>query len=535
MSLAHGLSAYITLNVLVVAGCLNLMIYSFVTRVAKRKIGASSRLKLHYAVLSMLIFLLLLSPFFPDKEVFKPAIKIWSGQSMKTFTADNTVSDNVGYLSLPGLAGGDSLGAGNIKLAGIILISVLLIAGAGKISHDLYRLFIIRKGSYLIRRYRSVYIFANDWIKVPFSYWLPGQANIVIPTGLLGKGPYYRVALYHEFQHHRNGDTKWVYVIWFLRSICIFNPCIHLWNRMICELQEFACDEALIDSKRIDSQLYARCLFETAKSALGLRDVPVCATGLTFMVDRQLLKRRIENMYMKIHFTPKRQISLMVMILIMAFMIPVAFASKGTVQDRRVTESQAVKMAEKAKLNAGFPIVVNDLVIRQLNIYLGTPEGREFMKKSLQRMENYRKGIEAKLEQYGVPEEFLAMPIVESGYRNLEQVANKHWGAGIWMFIDSTARDYGLKVNDTVDERLDVDLLTDAAMRYLSASRLRFNDWQLSVLAYNMGASKVQEAIDKTGSRDAWEIVRAGYENDKDYYPKFMAAIIIMKNPGSVN
>jgi len=103
------------------------------------------------------------------------------------------------------------------------------------------------------------------------------------------------------------------------------------------------------------------------------------------------------------------------------------------------------------------------------------------------------------------------------------------------MFIESTARHYGLKVDDTVDERVDVYLLTDAAMRYLTANRLRFNDWQLAILAYNMGETKVQEAIDKTGSRDAWEIIRAGYENDKDYYPNIMAAIIIMKNPDSVN
>ncbi len=44
----------------------------------------------------------------------------------------------------------------------------------------------MRSGSYLIRRYGSVSIYANDSIKVPFSYWLPGRANIIIPTDLIG-------------------------------------------------------------------------------------------------------------------------------------------------------------------------------------------------------------------------------------------------------------------------------------------------------------------------------------------------------------
>jgi hypothetical protein len=150
-------------------------------------------------------------------------------------------------------------------------------------------------------------------------------------------------------------------------------------------------------------------------------------------------------------------------------------------------------------------------------------------------MEDYRKGIEAKLAQYGVPEEFLAIPLVESGYQNLKQSENIGWGAGIWMFIESTARNYGLRVDDTMDERLDVDLLTDAAMRYLMANKLRFNDWQLAVLAYNMGEAKLQEAINETGSRDAWDIIGAGYNYDNNYYARIMAAIIIMKNPGVIN
>ncbi len=228
----------------------------------------------------------------------------------------------------------------------------------------------------------------------------------------------------------------------------------------------------------------------------------------------------------------KWQINMGAALLIVGLMASISFASKGMLQDRRITEAQAVAMSERAGEGTEFPVMVNDLVLKELNAYLGTPEGREFIKASLERMENYREGIEGKIKEYGVPTEFLAIPLVESGYRNLEQ--NERWGAGLWMFIQSTARAFGLTVNDEVDERLDVDILSDAAMRYLLANKLRFNDWQLAVLAYNVGESNVQKAIEKAGSRDVWNLSRTLYENGNNYYAKFMAVVIILKNPDIV-
>ena len=129
----------------------------------------------------------------------------------------------------------------------------------------------------------------------------------------------------------------------------------------------------------------------------------------------------------------------------------------------------------------------------------------------------------------------MAVPIIESGYQNLTEKDNQSMkAAGIWQFIPETARNYGLRVDRKTDERLDVNLLTDAAMRYLQSNHLRFKDWQLSALAYNMGEDAVQKGMDALGSRDAWTLIRNGYEGDKDYLPKLMAAILIMRNPDSV-
>jgi len=71
-------------------------------------------------------------------------------------------------------------------------------------------------------------------------------------------------------------------------------------------------------------------------------------------------------------------------------------------------------------------------------------------------------------------------------------------------------------------------------MRYWRANYLRFRDWQLAGLAYNMGENGVQKAINETGSRNAWDLIRAGHEGDRNYLARLMAAILILKNPESL-
>jgi hypothetical protein len=230
-----------------------------------------------------------------------------------------------------------------------------------------------------------------------------------------------------------------------------------------------------------------------------------------------------------------RPISIAAGLIIALIMGASAYASKGLVQDRRVSLAQAQEMATHAQSDSGFPVVVNERVLKQLNRFIGTPEGRDFMRASLARMETYKGLVGHSLQKYGMPNEIMAVPLIESGYQNLgEREDSKSHSAGLWQFIPSTARIYGLRVDGQKDERLDPTLNTDAALRYLQANHLRFGDWQLSALAYNMGERALQSAIEAVGSRDAWTVVNKGYENDKDYLAKLMAAILIMRNPESV-
>ncbi|MFN8943894.1 MAG: M56 family metallopeptidase, partial [Pseudobdellovibrionaceae bacterium] len=486
MSLAQVLSTYLNMNLLILIGFMGLSLFSFAIKKTKLTLGSGTELKLHYAVMTIILALTVIHPLLPRNEIFSPAAKVWSAQSIKSFGQDYSAPDKGGYLSLPTPIGTSILQADQVATTWGILGAMLVILGGIFFGRDLRVLFRTKKNSFLVRRLGRVRILISDMIQVPFSYWVPGQANIIVPSSLVERRADFQIAIAHELQHHRHGDTKWVYIMWGIKLICIINPAIYFWNRWISEIQEFACDETLVDQRKVDSQAYARCLVEVAQTAIDQKYVPVCATGLTFLFEGNLLKRRIEKMLSKSSNKVDWKISFSIGLIIASIMGATAFASKGLVQDRRVSMSQANAMAIRAQSETGFPVVVNDLVLKQLNRYIGTPEGREFMRDSLARMENYKVTVGEHLQKYGVPIEVMAVPIIESGYQNLTEASNPSMkAAGLWQFIPQTARNYGLRVDGQKDERLDVNLLTDAAMRYLQSNNLRFKDWHLSALAYN--------------------------------------------------
>lgn len=526
MSLAQIFTAYAGLNLMIIVAFAVLKII----RLPQKN---STQLKIHYAVLVSICGMTLAHPLLPKKEFFKPAAKLWAANSIRSFTKEYYGPYSAGVISVPELSQNSSVNANFVSIAWGLGFLIIFSLGTTFVIRDLKTLIRIRRSSYLSRKIGHLSIYINDTIKIPFSYWLPFQANIVVPNYLLSKRSDFKIAVHHELQHHRNRDTVWVYVLWGLKVTCATNPAIYLWTKWISELQEFAVDEALIEKNKIDLQDYARCLVEVAQTAINQKFNPTCATGLTFLVERNILKRRIESMFQKTSRTISRKISLGFAALVISLLSVVAYATKGLVEDRRISMHQAHQLAKKARVGSEIPVEVNDLVLAELNRYLGTPEGREFMRASLQRMKAFKTVIDEYIVVNNMPSEILAIPIVESGYRNLTEEESNTSGraAGLWQFIPSTARIFGLKVNETIDERLDVPLASDASMRLLMANKLRFKDWLLSIMAYNFGAKNLQNAIDETGSRDAWTLIRLGHEGDKNYLAKFMAALIILKNP----
>lgn len=538
MSLVQFLSTYLNLNLLILVGFVGLILTTWLLRLLQQNLKARTELRLHYFVLICIFALAIAHPFLPKSEIIYPGVKVWSAHSMKTFNSSYSALDKGGYLIFPTPKGEKSIAAENLSHFWLYLAGIIFILSTVLMGRDLFRLFRLEKNSFLVRRIGRVRIHLNESDRVPLSYWRPGRAIIILPYALASRPTEQKMAIAHEIQHHRQKDTKWVYLLWSLRWICLLNPAVYFWNRWIAEIQEFACDETLVDHGKVESQAYARCLVEVAQFAIAQKFEPVCATGLTFLRERNILKRRIEMMIQGGNAKGSRPTGIIVGILLAAVMSVTTYASRGFVQDRRVTLAEAKAMALRAQGDSGFSVVVNEKVVKQLNRYIGTPEGRQQMREALARMTRYRNMVVKKIESYGLPEELLAVPLIESGYQNLPEAKNSAYptwkAAGVWQFVRQTARNYGLVVNDQTDERLNVEVLTDAAMRYLQANNLRFKDWHLSALAYNMGESAVQKGIEATGQRDAWTLIRNGHEGDKDYLPKLMAAILIMKNPRSV-
>jgi membrane-bound lytic murein transglycosylase D len=315
-----------------------------------------------------------------------------------------------------------------------------------------------------------------------------------------------------------------------LEAAFFSNPAVHYLGGQLRELQEFSCDEALGGQRNISAPDYCRCLLRVAEAATAQRHSRLHASMISGGAG-MVLKRRVEALLTRPTAYLGRSIVLVTGALALALMATAALAFASTIHDRRISADEAHRMAAVARQNTRFPIVANDRVVRQLNLLLSTPDGRAYLQASLERMQGYEAFISEQLAGQGMPLELLAVPLAEAGYRNLPQDGNPRHGAGLWMFVAPTARRFGLRVDSQRDERLDVAAETGAAIRLFTSLHREFNDWGLALLAYNAGSARVQRAIVQTGSRDVWTLIDRGHENDPDYVPRVMAAILILENP----
>lgn len=130
-------------------------------------------------------------------------------------------------------------------------------------------------------------------------------------------------------------------------------------------------------------------------------------------------------------------------------------------------------------------------------------------------------------DRYDMPEELKAMAVIESA---LNPLAVSRAGAkGMWQFMYSTAKIYGLKIDSFVDERLDPVKSAEAAARYLKDSYEIFGDWNLAIASYNCGAGNVNKAIRRSGGKRAfWDIWPYLPRETRGYVPAFVGALYAM-------
>ncbi|MEM7246967.1 MAG: M56 family metallopeptidase [Acidobacteriota bacterium] len=114
-----------------------------------------------------------------------------------------------------------------------------------------------------------VTIVASDAMTVPFSTRVLGRAHVVLPVRLLGEPEDLRLALLHELQHHRVGDPAWAIGLETLRLVFWWNPAAWTWSRDLGQLQELACDEAVVARRVVEPSAYASCLVRVAEQAVA--------------------------------------------------------------------------------------------------------------------------------------------------------------------------------------------------------------------------------------------------------------------------
>jgi len=171
----------------------------------------------------------------------------------------------------------------------------------------------------------------------------------------------------------------------------------------------------------------------------------------------------------------------------------------------------------------------------QYHIDRFTGEKRAEFASYLARKAQYEEMIRAKLNRRGMPQDLLYLAMIESGFNVDAHSASD--AIGIWQLVPDTARRYGLKVDDTVDERRDPEKATDAALSYLSYLYNRFGSWYLAAAAYNSGENRVARIMaDATGSEkgtdaDYYRIWDQLPGQTRDYVPAMIAAARIGSDP----
>ena len=199
------------------------------------------------------------------------------------------------------------------------------------------------------------------------------------------------------------------------------------------------------------------------------------------------------------------------------------------ISKRILTIYNSLQTVAKGK-RSEIPIITNADVEKEIRQFQ-TVE-RDFFISSYQRSAMYRPMILRELKKAGLPEELSWLPLVESGFKiNALSTAR---ALGLWQFIPSTGYKYGLNRDDWVDERMDIEKSTRAAIDYFKELHAMFGDWLTVLAAYNCGEGRVMRTIASQHINYLdrfWDLYqKLPYETAR-YVPRFLATLLIIRDP----
>ncbi|MGG8495708.1 lytic transglycosylase domain-containing protein [Tenacibaculum sp. TC6] len=144
----------------------------------------------------------------------------------------------------------------------------------------------------------------------------------------------------------------------------------------------------------------------------------------------------------------------------------------------------------------------------------------------IKRAHKYFPVIEPLLAKYGLPDDFKYLSLAESGLMNVKSYAG---AAGFWQFLKGTAREYGLEVNDNVDERYHLEKATRIAAEYLKKSKEKFGSWTLAAAAYNAGDGRISQRLNEQQVTNYFDLLLN--EETSRYVFRILALKEIISNP----
>jgi membrane-bound lytic murein transglycosylase D len=197
---------------------------------------------------------------------------------------------------------------------------------------------------------------------------------------------------------------------------------------------------------------------------------------------------------------------------------------------KRIIEVYSSRFTVANGHNSVIPLVMNRYVERALTLFKGRE--RKFFLDAYRLSGQYRPTILKALKEAGLPEELSWLPFIESGFKI--RALSRSRALGLWQFIASTGYKYGLKRDTWVDERMDPEKSTAAAIAYLRELHQIFGDWTTALAAYNCGEGKVLECIRTQRINyldNFWDLYERLPVETAFYVPKLMAVLHILNDP----
>ncbi len=195
----------------------------------------------------------------------------------------------------------------------------------------------------------------------------------------------------------------------------------------------------------------------------------------------------------------------------------------------RTYDSQRAAAGPATSFDLEIQIVDNPEVQREIKSF--TNGEATFFIESYRRSGLYREMMLEKLEAAGLPSQLSWLPLVESGYK--VKAYSRASAVGLWQFISSTGQRYGLTRDYWVEERMDPEKSTDAAIAYLTDLHDMFGDWPKALAAYNCGEGRVARLQRSNPNQylDFWDLYAMLPRETRRYVPRFFATLMIVKDP----